>query len=289
MMNKCFFVSDLHGFESRYIKLFKAILTEKPSAIFMGGDLLPHALQNLLSDSNFPKGEFANGFFKKHLRELKYQLGHHYPKIFLILGNDDIRIEEQNFIKMQEEGLCFYIHQKQIDYEGFKIFGYSYVPPTPFMLKDWEKFDVSRFVDPACISPLRGNRTVPIDESEIKYGTIQKDLEILAGDQNLDKAIFLLHSPPYKTKLDRADLDGKTIDHVPLDVHCGSIAIKRFIEQKQPLLTMHGHIHESTRLTGSWQDRINNTTCFSAAHDGKELSIVKFDLEDLSSATREIL
>lgn len=288
-MNKCFFVSDLHGVESRYIKLFKAILSEQPSVVFFGGDLLPHALQKLLAESHFPKGEFVFDFFRSHLVELKQKMGQRYPKIFLILGNDDIRIEEQNFIKLQEENLCVYIHQKQVDYNGFQIFGYSYVPPTPFMLKDWEKFDVSRYVDPACISPLKGKRTVPVEKSEIKYSTIQKDLELLSNSQKLDKAIFLLHSPPYQTKLDRAALDGKTIDHVPLDVHCGSIAIKRFIERKQPLLTLHGHIHESARLTGSWQDRILDTVCFSAAHDGKELSIVKFDLDNLSAATRDIL
>ena len=288
-MNKCFFVSDLHGIESRYKKLFKAILHEQPSVVFFGGDLLPHTLQNLLADSNFPKGKFVNDFFKNNLVSLKQKMGKLYPKIFLILGNDDIRIEEQNFINLQKENLCVYIHQKQVEYNGFQIFGYSYVPPTPFMLKDWEKFDVSRFVDPACISPLNGKRTVAVDESEIKYGTIQKDLDLLVKNQKLDKAVFLLHSPPYKTNLDRAALDGKSIDHVPLDVHCGSIAIKRFIKQRQPLLTLHGHIHESTRLTGAWQDKIFDTVCFSAAHDGKELSIVKFDLENLSSATREIL
>ena len=49
------------------------------------------------------------------------------------------------------------------------------------------------------------------------------------------------------------------IDHIPLDVHVGSIAIKRFIEAKQPMLTLHGHVHESTRLTGNWQQHIGNT------------------------------
>jgi len=42
---------------------------------------------------------------------------------------------------------------------------------------------------------------------------------------------MVLHSPPYDTGLDRAALDGRSVDHAPLDVHVGSIAIRRFIER----------------------------------------------------------
>jgi hypothetical protein len=44
-------------------------------------------------------------------------------------------------------------------------------------------------------------------------------------------------------------------DHVPLDVHVGSVAVRRFIEDRRPLLTLHGHIPESALLTGSWRER----------------------------------
>jgi Icc-related predicted phosphoesterase len=83
--------------------------------------------------------------------------------------------------------------------------------------------------------------------------------------------------------------DGKMVNHVPLDLHVGSIALRRFIEQRQPLVTLHGHIHESVRLTGSWRDRIGRTHLFGAAHDGAELALVRFDLDDPDSATRQLL
>jgi Icc-related predicted phosphoesterase len=76
---------------------------------------------------------------------------------------------------------------------------------------------------------------------------------------------------------------------VPLDLHVGSIAIQRFIAQRQPLVTLHGHVHESTRLTGSFRDRIGRTHLFGAAHDGPELALVSFDLEDLEGASRVLL
>jgi Icc-related predicted phosphoesterase len=100
---------------------------------------------------------------------------------------------------------------------------------------------------------------------------------------------MLFHAPPYRTDLDRAALDGHTFEHVPLDVHIGSIAIRRFIEERQPLVTLHGHVHESARITGSWRQRIGRTWCFSAAHDGPELALVRFDLEDPGAATRELI
>ena len=101
--------------------------------------------------------------------------------------------------------------------------------------------------------------------------------------------MFLFHAPPHDTVLDRAALDGKMIDHVPLDVHVGSIAIRRFVEQRQPLLTLHGHVHESARLMGAWRQQLGRTWIFGAAHDGPELALVRFDLEAPESAIRELL
>jgi uncharacterized protein len=76
---------------------------------------------------------------------------------------------------------------------------------------------------------------------------------------------------------------------VPLDVHVGSIAVRRFIEARQPSVTLHGHIHESARLTGAWQDRIGRTVLLSAAHDGPELALVRFDPERPDAATRDLI
>ncbi|MFQ6009349.1 MAG: hypothetical protein ACE5K8_10425, partial [Candidatus Zixiibacteriota bacterium] len=129
--------------------------------------------------------------------------------------------------------------------------------------------------------------TVP--QHETGYATIAEDLLRLAGKRDLAKAVFLFHAPPYKTKLDRAALDDKLVDRVPVDVHVGSMAVREFIEIRQPLLTLHGHVHESTRLTGSWRDQIGRTLCFSAAHDGLELALVRFDLEHPEDAVRELI
>lgn len=284
----CFFVSDLHGHFDRYRKLFAAVRGEQPEAVFFGGDLLPSALQ-MLSDPGQNPSDFIKDHLVKELLTMQRELKQKYPRIFLILGNDDSRAEETKIFDAEKSGLLEYVHYKKVLFNDYQIYGYAYIPPSPFLLKDWERYDVSRYVDPGSVSPEEGFRSVAVPEDEVKYSTISKDLDLLAAEDNLNQAIFLFHAPPYKTKVDRADLVGKMIDHVPLDPHVGSIAIQRFIEKRQPLLTLHGHIHEAPKLTHAWKDKIGRTHVFSAAHDGPELALVRFDPEHLDQATRELL
>jgi len=212
-----------------------------------------------------------------------------YPSVFLIMGNDDARTEEAAVLELQDQGLIHYIHNRYGSLESYRIYGYAYVPPTPFRFKDWERYDMSRYLDPGDVSPEEGVCSIPVDERERKYSTIKDDLALLAGDTSLEHAVFLFHAPPYRTHLDRCALDGIKVDGIQLDTHVGSIAIRSFIETRQPLLTLHGHIHESPRLTGSWRDRIGRTHLFSAAHDGAELALIQFDLEDLGRAVRRLI
>ena len=286
-MSLCYFVSDLHGKIDRYEKLFEAIREEKPMALFLGGDLLPHSLKQQ-KINNRVITDFTTQYLIDRFELLKRQMGKEYPSVFVILGNDDARSEEKHFIAHTEKNLWHYIHFRREMYRGYNIFGYSYVPPTPFQIKDWERYDVSRYVDPGCVPPTEGFRTVESTD-DIEYSTIKKDLEKMAGNMPHEKSIFLFHSPPYKTNLDRAALDGMTVDHVPLDVHVGSIAIKQFIEDSQPFLTLHGHIHESSRITGQYIEITGRSIALGAAWDGPELAIIKFDLDNPKDAKRELL
>jgi len=283
----CFFVTDLHGSTSRYEKLFGMIEARRPSALFMGGDLLPGPVR-LMSFGNEHR-DFVNDYLSRRFHELRERMGESYPRVFLILGNDDGRFEEASVLDAASTGIWEYVHGRRADFDGYQVYGYSYVPPTPFRLKDWERYDVSRFVDPGCSHPSDGMRTVPVSEYELLYATISEDLALMTGSEDLSRAIFLFHSPPYRTGLDRAALDGRTVDFIPLDVHVGSIAIRRFITRRCPLLTLHGHIHESARLTGVWKEAIGSTTVLGAAHDGPELSLVSFDPCDPSGADRELI
>ncbi|MBN1949341.1 MAG: metallophosphoesterase [Candidatus Cloacimonetes bacterium] len=278
-MPDCLFTSDLHGIPEKYQKLFTSIEVMRPEWVFLGGDLLP-AMHQL---------EFLNGYLISNLRKLSTQMGEEFPLFLVIMGNDDPRLFEIIFQQEDEKGLWYYMHQKKLIMGEYVIYGYAHVPPSPFLLKDWERYDISRFTDVGSVGPELGYHSLATDLQEISYLTIARELEQLTKDEYSGNSIFLFHSPPYQTNLDRAALDGKMFDHAPLDVHVGSIAIRNFIEKKQPLLTLHGHIHESPRITGSWQDRIGASRCFSAAHDGPELALIRFNPEELDQAERLII
>lgn len=285
-MTRCFFVSDLHGQKDRFQKLFRLVASECPEALFIGGDLLPSPFG--VSHGGQSHWNFLDEYLLKKLSELRDEMGNRYPRTFVIMGNDDGRFLEESMREGERMGLWEYIHNVKKHIKTFHIYGYSYVPPTPFLLKDWERYDVSRYVDPGCISPEEGKYSIHLPMNERKYSTIKEDLEKLTGSNDLERAVFLFHSPPHKTNLDLCACNGKMIDHVPIDPYVGSIAIRRFIDSRQPLLTLHGHIHESARLTGSWRDTIGRTLIFSAAHDGPELALIRFDLENPDTATREL-
>lgn len=277
------FVSDLHGQIGRYKKLFDIVSLERPDAVFFGGDLFPSGFGATMDIGNFLKNVFFPGVkrcLEKSGKEIRF---------FVILGNDDPRIYENEFMDADEQGLIDYVHDRSALFGDLFVTGYSYVSPTPFLLKDWERYDVSRYVDIGSVSPEEGFRTISVPESEIRYSTMAKDLKELADLHPPERTIFLFHSPPYNSNLDRAGLDGEKIDHISLDVHVGSIAIQRFIDERQPFLTLHGHIHESPSITGRWKEQKGRTHSFSAAHDGPELSLIRFDTKDISGSTRDLI
>ncbi len=275
------FVSDLHGNYDKYSKLAEYITEKLPDAVFIGGDILPNYM-------HIDPFEFINEFLKPLLINLKIELAGKYPAIFLITGNDDPAICYKAFAELDSEGLIYFINKKVKKINKFEIAGYQFVPPTPFYLKDSEKYDVSQYVPRGSVSPEEGIRTVDVPANIIKYATIKNDLIEMAGEiENFRKTICIFHSPPYDTNLDK--MIGKNINGSDEMVSVGSIAIRRFIEKHQPLITLHGHIHESSEISGNWQDKIGETYCFNAAYNGSELAVIEFDTEDFGNAVRILL
>lgn len=282
----CFFAADLHGRTTHYDRLLRAARAERPAAVFLGGDLLPHMAAARAPDG----GHFVESVLAPAFAALAADLGPDAPRVFLIPGNDDARCEEAAMVSAEGAGVWTYMHARHARWRGLDVYGYACVPPTPFLLKDWERYDVSRHLEPGAVPPEEGLHTVPHPSGrELRYATIQQELDALTAGADLRGAICLFHAPPYRSALDRAALDGRTVDGVALDVHVGSVAVRRFIEARQPLATLHGHVHESARLTGRWMELIGATVAMSAAHDGPELALVRFDPDAPGEATRELL
>ncbi|MBS3790997.1 MAG: hypothetical protein KGY66_08815, partial [Candidatus Thermoplasmatota archaeon] len=169
---KCIFTSDVHGDKTKYKKLFEVVKEERPEGLFIGGDILPSSLK-----ANSDGEEFLKSFLSEEIKETKKSV--ESLDIFVIMGNDDPRVYEDALKKMDEEGLINYMHASTKKFRDLYVTGYNFVPPTPFHLKDWEKYDVSRYVGIGAVSPEEGTRTVDVSHYEKKYTTIKDDLEDL--------------------------------------------------------------------------------------------------------------
>ena len=82
------------------------------------------------------------------------------------------------------------------------------------------------------------------DEDKLK----QRILGVVAQATVAPERLVLgLHAPPYDTQLDVAPkIDWDTLTVQGQDsAHVGSTAVREVIEEVQPILSLHGHIHES--------------------------------------------
>lgn len=286
-MNTCFFVSDLHGKISRYDALLKLIKREKPDFVFIGGDLFPH--RSILSGQALAEGkDFVNNFMIRKFSKLKETMDCAYPDIFLIPGNDDLKIVFEAMADGEKTELWRNLQNHCVVIGKYRFYGYGCVPPTPFRIKDWDRFDISKDIEMGCIAPSVGFHSMPPDHDP-ENDTIEKELQVLIKDDNLEFGVFLFHSPPYKTMLDCAIKHTIDPDQQLSNLNVGSKAIRNFIDEKQPYLTMHGHIHESASVTGEWKQHLGRTLSVSAAHDGPELALIKFELNDPLSVTRRLI
>jgi uncharacterized protein len=99
----------------------------------------------------------------------------------------------------------------------------------------------SAFANP---TPWKSPRELDEDSLYRRYRALADRLEDPA------MAVFNLHVPPYDSGLDtanevNADLTLKYVGGQPRPVPVGSHAVRQIIEEVQPLLSLHGHIHES--------------------------------------------
>jgi len=80
---------------------------------------------------------------------------------------------------------------------------------------------------------------------------LERRLEAVAAKvKDMTRCVFCIHVPPYDSQLDLAPLTDKNLKVVakggrPQMIPVGSKAVRKLIEKYQPLVGLHGHIHES--------------------------------------------
>ena len=257
-MTPCLFCSDLHGRPDRYEKLFQEIESQRPAGVFLGGDLLPGLLAAFGTGEE--EGDFVGDLLVAGFERLRERLGDDYPRVFLILGNDDLRSVEAVLKDVEARGLWSYAHGRRLELRGFDVYGYSFVPPTPFLLKDWERYDVSRYVDPGCVSPEEGRRSVA---GRPRRGEAGDDPEGPRASCRRPRSVAGGVPVPHAARTGRSSTGppwtARWWTTCPSTSTWAASRCGGSSRRASRCLTLHGHVHESARLTGSWQDRIGRT------------------------------
>ena len=266
-MFKLIYTADLHGNESFYKKLLKKAEQENVDAVVIGGDLCDR-------DGNTVPERIINHkiFLEKFLIPLfkEFKTKNKNKEIYLIMGNDDFRVNLQVLENADKNKILHSINKKSIKLnKNLNIAGYAFVNPTPFRLKDWEKPD---FESDKIQQQLFSEEIRSIEKEN---GTIADDLKNLKKLSEPKKTIYVIHAPPFNTKL----------DIITTGMHIGSKAVREFTEKEQPLLTLHGYIHESPKMSGSWKDKIGNTICINvgSSYPEDKLNCVVIDVYNLGN------
>ncbi len=156
-------------------------------------------------------------------------------------GNDD-ELFIDGIIKSYEDRGVVYPLDKVLEVEGLELVSSPYVNPTPW------------------------NTPREMDDKKL-----EKHLEdLLSRLHNPSRAIFNFHCPPYGTNLDLApkltkDLRPVAIAGMIQYEHVGSKAVKKMIEKYQPVVGLHGHIHESSAI-----DKIGRTVVVNPGSEYSE-------------------
>jgi Icc-related predicted phosphoesterase len=277
---KVLYTSDLHGEIHLYQELLSLAISSSSEITVIGGDLFPSfpptkRYEDMVPNQKTFIDQFLSPFFKRMLETTSVQ------QIFLIPGNWDL-----GYPYLFKEPTERIIDLNQRSYRlknGYELIGYPFVPPTPFRPKDYEKIDDREAPWPPQKNPsyiLSSDQTdqlTPIDPYLYLRGreTIEEDLDRLPKPLYQKRTIYIMHSPPFGTRLDLIQ-GGKS---------AGSRSIKTFLERNQPLLTLHGHIHESAELSGAYMDRIGKTLSINpgqsawSGRDVMKLHAVTFEIE----------
>jgi Icc-related predicted phosphoesterase len=99
------------------------------------------------------------------------------------------------------------------------------------------------------------NRTPWKTPRELDEDEIYERLKRLTNQlERPERAIFNIHVPPRESSLDTAYEVDEELRYVtkggrPHEIATGSSAVRQIIEETQPLLSLHGHIHESKGVT----------------------------------------
>ncbi|ABG03740.1 conserved hypothetical protein [Rubrobacter xylanophilus DSM 9941] len=308
---RVFFATDIHGSETCWRKFLNAAGHYQADVLVLGGDMTGKALvpvvrdggrwrATLLENRYEFEGEDEVGEFEEAVRRRGYYPFRTTPEELAELEADEKRREElfhrkmlgriERWMRMADERLdgsvrCFVCPGNDDQFEVDEIVRSA-------RRVELAEGRVVEFGDGyQMISTGWSNRTPWDTYREDDEEALEERLRRMAGALGVppERAVYNLHCPPYGSGLDEAP--EITADMRPKDagrstVPVGSKAVRKVIEEGQPALSLHGHIHEARGSA-----RIGRTLCInpgSSYEQGQLLGAV-VDLDGGSKVKRFVL
>lgn len=245
---KVLYTTDLHGSRWKYDRLLAAAQKMDAEMVINGGDLLPKSGDRLVQE------DFISTYLDQHFSQFN-AAGIHY---LCCMGNDDLMIYDDLLDEVCEKyPLVQNIAQRKAHIGAFEFIGMNWVVDYPFRLKDRCRMDTAEYVfqEQFGAGLLSSNNGYENIEDWFSYArqlpTIEDEMKKLVRPEKMGRAVYVIHMPPYRLGLDRCAHGAEV----------GSKAIYDFILREQPVVSLHGHIHESPQMTGKWRSELNDTVC----------------------------
>ncbi len=290
---KIFFATDLHGSEKCFLKFVNAAKFYKASILIMGGDITGKMIIPIIKEANGKSqatflGSKRTARDEQELQDLQraIRFAGYYPYLtdpreMEQLQTDDSRVQAifkdlmlntvKNWVQVAEErlkesGIKVYVTGGNDDIaEIEKIIGGStyVIDPEDKVVELGEKFEMisTGWSNP---TPWKTARECP---EEQLWDKIDK---MAAQVQDMKNCIFNLHVPPIESGLDTCPKLDENLKPVIAGGEIvmtsgGSTSVRKAIETYQPLLGLHGHIHESKGFL-----KIGRTLCLNPGSEYSE-------------------
>lgn len=292
---KILYAVDLHGHLNRFERVFQAATDHNVEAVISGGDNFLDLFHMTPMDKAIEAQNnlFAN-FLPRHLKQYEDAKIHWACTLSL----HDLETFDKQLTTLCKGSEYLHICQNQIaEIGGYEFVGTGNIVDIPFPPKNRCRRDTkSCKMEPQFGAPMGVTKRgwVPIKDWEkqlMSLPTLSEDLLALPETNELQKSVYIIHHPPKGLGFDTIILDGNKapicgdLSNRPKK-EIGSEAVYAFLEDRQPLLALHGHFHESPLVTGKWRGKIGNTVCIQPGQH-QNTDKTHFVIIDLSSLKME--
>jgi Icc-related predicted phosphoesterase len=288
---KLFYASDIHGSEKCFLKFINAGKFYKANALVLGGDICGKMVVPLIDRGGRWEARFLGRDFVAQSPaecaeiEKNIRMNGFYPVVLSPEEHAHFQADETARTAMIDRVVLaatqrwIGIAEERLRGTGIRCFMNAGNDDDGYIDEALRQSDVVENHDGG-VTDLTGevqmavcgySNTTPFDSPrEMAEPQLEAHIEsILAKLKSPRDAVFTLHVPPYNTGIDAAPMleNGKVVTrggHTVMNA-VGSTAVRNVIERHQPMVALHGHIHESR---GTKQ--IGRTICINPGSEYSE-------------------